>query len=51
MCYFLGAVFVFLNPDGCSKRSAVPADQVGRKEKALRLENELWRAVLAVTGL
>ena len=38
---------MFLNPDGCSERSTVPADQVGSKEKSFLLRyNLLWRAVL-----
>lgn len=34
---FWGTIFMFLDPDGCSKRSTVPADQVGSKEKSFLL--------------
>ena len=30
---FGGAVYMFLGPDGCSKRSTVPADRVGSQDK------------------
>lgn len=32
---------MFLNPDGCSKRSTVPADQVGSKEKSFLVHENL----------
>lgn len=43
---------MFLNPDGCSKRSIVPADQVGRKESFKALKSTLeGNSTLVVMGL